>query len=405
MSVASSTVVLGGGYAGVLAAIKLARSNLDVTLVSSSRYFCERIRLHQFGTGQSLSQFALDDLLTPAGVKFRCAHVMKIDLAAKRLELRGGEVLGFDQLVLAAGSVSDRSRVAGAQEHALSITDPQGAARLSEQVATLGDEAARVLVVGAGLTGIELASELAESHPGLRVTLTSPQHPGQAFSKRGQRHLRRVFERLEIELKVGCRVEEITSTHALLENGESIKFERCLWAGSSRGLSFVGRSGLLVAPSGRVVIDQNLRSRSHPFVSVAGDAGIVFKTAERASAMSCQLAMPMGAYVGSRLAREARGLSVPPFRFRAMLRCVSLGRKDAIVQGLRGDETPLPVVITGRVAAKIKEQICRMTVNSFDAECRGTEFRWVKGKLHEDSVKSAQASQASSSVQQEATAS
>ena len=89
----------------------------------------------------------------------------------------------------------------------------------------------------------------------------------------------------------------------------------------------------------------------------------------------------MGAYVADQLSREASGLATKPFRFRAPLRCVSLGRDDAIVQVLRADESPAPLTLVGRPAAKIKESICRMTVSSLASEGDGVHFKWTKGTM------------------------
>lgn len=104
--------------------------------------------------------------------------------------------------------------------------------------------------------------------------------------------------------------------------------------------------------------------------------------------MSCQLAMPMGAYVADRLAAEGGGRNAsagarpsPDFRFRALLRCVSLGRGDGIVQALRADESPARLAVVGRRAAGIKEKICRYTVQSLERERRGSTYRWLGGRV------------------------
>lgn len=376
-----SIAVLGGGYAGVLAAVRLARQGLAATLVSADAVFCERIRLHQLGAGQALPLRPIPELLGEGGCGFVQGRVDAIDLSARRLLLEGGSSIGFDRLVLAHGSRSDRQAVPGAREHALGMAELDDARTLHAEVEALAAAHARVLVVGGGLTGIETAAELAEAHPALRVTLASATHPGDAFCARARRHLLHTLAELGVGLESGAQVTGMEAAAARLADGRRLGFDRCVWAGSFRATPLARDAGLGVDGKGRVLLDAHLRSRSHPFVSVAGDAGVVFTRAGRPSAMSCQLAMPMGAYLADRLAAEARGHEAPPFRFRALLRCVSLGRRDGLVQALRGDESPAPLALTGARAARVKEAICRATVRAFGRERRGRGYAWMKARL------------------------
>jgi NADH dehydrogenase len=374
-------VVLGAGYAGVLASIRLARQGMGVTLVDASESFCERIRLHQLGAGQVRQVHSIEALLQGSGVQFERRCIARIDVAGRRLEATDGTALGFDELILATGSVSDRERVPGAAEHALAMADSRDAQRLSEAVEALARSRARVLVVGGGLTGIETATELAESHPSLQLILSSDVDPAAAFSRGAARHLRKRFSDWRIDVVHGERVTEVAQAEARLAGGGRIQFDACIWAGSFRPGRLAREAGLRVDSVGRAVLDDRLRSRSHPFVSVAGDAGLVLKSPERASAMSCQLAMPMGAYIADRIAAERCAGNTAPFRFRAALRCVSLGRSDAIVQPLRADESAAPAALTGRLAARIKDSICQMTLRAFEGERRGSVYRWMSGTI------------------------
>ncbi len=179
----------------------------------------------------------------------------------------------------------------------------------------------------------------------------------------------------------GERVTEVAEAKARLSGGGRILFDACVWAGSFRPGPLAREAGLRVDKIGCALLDDRLRSCSHPFVSVAGDAGLVLKSPGRASAMSCQLAMPMGAYIADRIAAERRAETTAPFRFRAALRCVSLGRSDAIVQALRGDESAAPFALVGRLAARIKESICEMTLRALEGERRGSAYRWMGGTV------------------------
>ena len=78
-------VVIGAGYAGLLAAARLAgRPGLAVTLVDPAPVFRERIRLHQWATGQRGSLRPLAELIA-AGVVWRQTRATAIDLAGRRV--------------------------------------------------------------------------------------------------------------------------------------------------------------------------------------------------------------------------------------------------------------------------------------------------------------------------------
>src|SRR4051794_34165567 len=115
-------VVLGAGYGGLLAAVRLAgrAPQVEVTLVNQSDLFVERVRLHQYAANQAVRQRQLVDVLAGTRVQFVGGTVDRIDLPARRVLLSGGE-LAYDYLVYALGSVTDLDAVPGACEHAYSI--------------------------------------------------------------------------------------------------------------------------------------------------------------------------------------------------------------------------------------------------------------------------------------------
>lgn len=121
-------VVLGAGYAGLIATARLARYtrklNTRITLVNPSPRFTERLRLHQVAAGQELTDYQIPDLLKGTGVEFRQATATAIDTADRIVTLDDGSVLYYDSLVYALGSATDTSIVPGAADHAWTLDDP-----------------------------------------------------------------------------------------------------------------------------------------------------------------------------------------------------------------------------------------------------------------------------------------
>src|ERR1700739_3088703 len=179
-------VVIGGGYAGTLAANRLhTRRDVAVTLVNPRPSFVERIRLHQLvaDTGTATVDYA--DMLHP-NVALVVDSATEIDAANRQVRLASGSGLRYDYLIYAVGSTFAVPSVPRAAEFAYQICDLAHAHRLRDRVAELHPTAA-VCVVGAGLTGIETAAELAEQRPEGAVTLVCGPTLGPSLSPQGRR--------------------------------------------------------------------------------------------------------------------------------------------------------------------------------------------------------------------------
>ncbi len=378
-------VILGGGYAGATAAIRLARTtrgNARVILVSASDRFVERIRLHERGAGRTLPVRALSSLLRGSGVEVVIGCALAVDEAARTVTVGridgADEVserrLPWDRLVLALGSRPDTS-FPGVREHALALDGP-GAETLAAKLPELsarsasGRGRARVVVVGGGLTGIEAASEIAESWPELQVELVTRGALGDEFSAAARAHFATAFERLKIGVHPRTSVVRVEHGRLVTRDGE-VPFDLCIWTAG-----FVGAplpSGLEVATNdrGQVLVDPFLRSISHPAIYVAGDLASLHVAPPIPVPMGCKTAGPAGAHVADNLVREGLGRPLDPFDFVAPLYCVSLGRRDGVIQRTRPDGCATGPVLRGRLGAWVKELVCRGTVTAFTLERLG----------------------------------
>lgn len=389
-------VIVGAGYAGLLAAARLARApGIAVTLVEPSPVFVERIRLHQRAAGQRIKARALTEFIA-SGVRWLQTRVEAIELEARRVRLADGQAVGYDQLVLAVGSVALRERVPGVREHCLSLqTDAECRA-----IAAAARRGGKAVVVGLGMTGIEAACELAGAHPGLAVTLLGRGALGEGLSAAGEQHLRGALARLGVRVIEGASVEAVAAGQLRLGHGAQEEFSLCVWAAGFRAPTLAAEAGLPVAADGRVRVDASLRVPGHPEVLVIGDAARVevdggaagewtsgrgIGDAARGQAdgaalrMACATAMPMGAHAAEQVLRRLRGEPATPLRFAAAMLCVSLGRGEGLIQLLTPDDRPRARVLRGLPAAVIKEAICRMTVVALRAEARGVRvYRWLQ---------------------------
>lgn len=361
-------VVLGAGYAGVLCALRLARTNARVTLVNAAPHFVERIRLHELATGRAPRPRALADLVAGTGVELHVGWAEAIEPERQQLVVGGRGPLSFDSLVVALGS-EPAAGPDGAREHAAAIAIEAGARRLETALRTLRP-GARVVVIGGGLTALETASEVAERRPDLRVTLATHGRFGDGFSERGRRALNAAFDALRIERLDGIRIAAVERDRVVAEDGSHIASDVTVWAGGLAPNPLVQAAGLALNERGQMLVDSHLRSRSHPHVLGAGDVAAVDGPESRFLRMACASAMPMGAHAADVLAASLRGEPEPAFGLGFVARCVSLGRRRGLIQTTRADDSPRDLVVTGRAGAWVKEAVCRFTLAALGWERR-----------------------------------
>jgi NADH:ubiquinone reductase (H+-translocating) len=354
-------VVLGGGYSGQLAANLAARGGgTRVTLVNERDRFVERVRLHQVAAGQELRERTLTDLLRGTGTRLVVDRITRVDPAAHRIELAAGEPLTYDLLIYALGSRADLESVPGAAEHAHTVAGAEQALALRERVAAGGT----VTVVGGGLTGLEAATELAESLPALKVRLLTGDVLGERLSERGRRHLRHTFGRLGIEVRDQVRVAEVRADGVVLADGEHVPSDVVVWTTGFTVPPLAARAGLEVDDHGRMLVDETMRSVSHSDVYGVGDAAAVRRADGQELRMACATGLPVAQQAVRAIRARLAGREPRPLRFRYVNQCVSLGRKDALIQFVHEDDSPREAVLTGRFAALYKEFVVRFALRT-----------------------------------------
>ena len=367
-------VVLGGGYAGTLAANHLRLDpNIDITLVNPRPVFVERIRLHQLVANSGTATVDYGTLLGD-GIRLVVDSADRIDTADRRVRLTSGAVLNYDYLIYAVGSTGAMPAVPGAAEFAYSVADLESAKRLRYALADLHSDAA-ITVVGAGLTGIETASELAER--GRRVTLVCGGILGPSLSQRGRRSVARQLRKLGVGVLEPHAVSEVRWDAVVLSDGAVVPSAATVWTAGFGVPDLATRSGLRTDALGRLLTDETLTSIDDDRVVAAGDSAAPSGHPLR---MSCQAAGPLGAQAANTVLSRLAGNAPAVVNQAFVGQCISLGRKHATYQLARTDDTPVNAHLGGRVAASLKEAICKGTVWSIRREAaKPGSYLWLKG--------------------------
>ncbi|NGO77779.1 FAD-dependent oxidoreductase [Streptomyces sp. YC504] len=358
-------LVLGAGYAGAGAAGRLAkrlhRDDVALTLVNDEPDFVERVRNHQLAAGQELKYRPFDAMFEGSGMELKVAKVAAVDVDRKTVRVvstAGEEELAYDTLVYALGSRWNDHGVQGAVEHAHEVASRAGALRLRARLESL-EPGQKVLVVGGGLTGVEAVTEIAETHPGLDVALAARGELGDWLSTKGATHLRKVFGRLGITAYEHTSVAAVEADQVKTADGEAVAADVTVWTTGFATHPIAEASGLQVTEGGQIVVDAMMRSVSHPDVYAVGDAGYAMGDTGKPLRMSCATGTPMAWQAADAITAELTGLKQPKMPLRYFQQCVSLGRKEGLIQFVTADDTSKERVLTGRTAALYKELICK----------------------------------------------
>ncbi|MEV6419543.1 FAD-dependent oxidoreductase [Streptomyces sp. NPDC051662] len=364
-------VVLGAGYAGAYVAGTLARrlspADTEITVVNAEPDFVQRLRLHQLAAGQEIKAPQLADVFVGTGIRLRLACVTAVDPERQVVavaDAEGGGELGYDTLLYALGSHAAGRGVPGVAEHAFDVSSRPAALRLRARLDSLSrrDEDGSVLVVGDGLTGIETATEIAESRPGLSVALVARGELGAPLSAGARSHLRRACDRLGITVLEQISVEAVEATRVLCADGTALASDATVWTAGFAVSPIAATSGLEVTENGRIVVDRTMRSVSRPNVYAVGDSAYAIGDNGRPLPMSCASAGYTGMQAASAIVGRLTGRKIPNTKLEYLGNHISLGRRDGILQMVDGEAQAKPKYVGGRKAARIKAGILKMSL-------------------------------------------
>ncbi len=361
-------VVLGGGFAGLAAARRLAKAPLDVVVVDQRNFHTFQPLLYQVATaGLDASDVAYPIrtiLRRYATIRFLHARAQAVDVDQRIVHLSGGSGLSYDYLVVATGATGASFGVPGVAEHALSLYTLDDARRVRNEV-LLALEAAdtdgadgdpgggRVLVVGAGPTGVETAGALSElidvavRHDGLhldpdltRVTLVDIQSrvlPG--LDPRASEYAARALRSRRVDLVLGAQISEVTARGVRLADGRELCAEVVIWvAGVTVDGTLASTLPALTGGGGRVLVRGDLSLDGHPEVYVVGDAAAVSPRRvedggpPRLLPQIAQVAIQSGDHVARQISHRAVDEPTAGFVYRDRGMMATIGRRAAIAQ-------------------------------------------------------------------------
>lgn len=330
-------VIVGGGFAGVKAALLLSsHQNINVTLISSVPDFSYYPQLYHSATGGIMAESAipLTDLLGGKSVELVSDTITGFDQGKKEVIGATKKTYVYDRLILAMGAVTNYFGIQGLEDFSYDIKSPAGADRfkrhLHKQLIEDKKPDTNYVVVGGGPTGVELSAALGDylhritklhglSKPKYHIDLVEaaprilPRSP-EAMSAQVTKRL----QSLGVTVMAGATVKAETADQLQLA-GESLKSKTVVWtAGVSNNPFFKNNADkFTLEKNGKVHVDDHLFGSQN--VYVVGDNAMT-----QFSGMA-QTALHDAVYVSADIVRESNGSSRPPYKAKKPISVIPVG--------------------------------------------------------------------------------
>ena len=349
-------LVIGAGFGGLSFIKAMKDSSAEITLIDSHNFHTFLPLLYQVAsaglTAESIAHPARA-AIRGKNAKFLLDTVIDFEFEQNRVVLTSGQRLDYDQLLIAAGSVTADFGVKGVSEFTLGMKSIDEALvirskvmRALENAAREGQQPVPIVIVGGGPTGVELAGALAElsrvlhkdfpelGPAPLRVTLVeAAEHLLSMFPKSLSEVARRDLKRRGVTVLTNAQVAEVTKQDVALKGGRLLDSELTIWTAGVKGSPLSNlitkRMDLPSRRDERVLVDEQLRPAAEKFpnVFVIGDMAAYLAEDEKPLPMVAPVAMQMGRQV----AKFVTNPDVAGFKYRDKGSMATIGRSDAVV--------------------------------------------------------------------------
>jgi NADH dehydrogenase len=355
-------VILGAGYAGLMAALRLDRKkgNLRIALVSASDRFLERVRLQESIVAPVAARIpSISAFLAGSNIEFLCGRVTSVD-ADKRCarivsDAQEREIM-FDEAIYALGSDVDVDGVPGAAEHAyrLEVAEgPRSPSALRARLQENGSRPMRVITVGGSETAVEVAGEIKTAWPNAEMTMISNSRCGDFKGPRVESAVRMELARLGVTMIDRETIAEVRPAEVMTDKGRGVPFDICVWSGGLRSAPVASLAGLATDPQGRIWVDPNLRSISHSHIIAVGDAAHPVAPTGAPYRLSAFVAIISGAYAADMILAQRANRRLDPFSFSTFGQGVAIGRGGVGFNSYPDDKQSL-FILTGRTARTVR---------------------------------------------------
>ncbi|MFK4568113.1 NAD(P)/FAD-dependent oxidoreductase [Enterococcus sp. UD-01] len=353
-------VILGAGYAGLRALHELQRGNeeLRITLVDQNEYHFEATDIHEVAAGIQTSEritYPIKDVVKKECTTFIQGTVEKIDSDKQLVFLKDHEAISYDYLIVALGYESESFGIPGVEEFSLKMVDIPTSEKVHQHLVaqmkaykeTKDENYLKIVVCGAGFTGIELLGSLVEGKKKLAEIADVAPEKIQLYCVEAVTRLLPMFseklggyginhlKKWGVQFLVGKPIKEIKQdTVVYLDNQETnalaeLNAKTIIWTTGVSGSHVVGASGF-AAKRGRVMVQPDLTDPEHKNVYIIGDCSAVMdQESQRPYPTTAQISLKMGEHAGKNIKAQLKGQPTKAFTFKSLGSVASIGNSHA----------------------------------------------------------------------------
>lgn len=347
-------VLLGGGYGNMRILLRLLPNNLpkdvQITLIDRAPHHSLKTEFYALAAGTTPETHMRVPFPEHERLSIVYGEVVKIDRDNKSIALADGKNITYDELVVGLGCEDNFHNVPGAEENSLSIQNMAKSRKAYDSISAL-PAGATVGIIGAGLSGIELASELRESRSDLQIKLFD-RGPRilKNFPERLSKYVKKWFDKHDVDVVANSNITKVGS-NVLHNHEEQIDVDLVVWTAGIQPVKVV-REMNLENEYGRIAVNQYMQVPVDTSVYIVGDC------AASQFGPSAQLAEEQGEQIVTTLKRvwanEPLPEKMPDIKLKGFMG--ALGKKQGFVY--LADTT-----VTGRIARLMKSGLLWMYKN------------------------------------------
>jgi NADH dehydrogenase len=357
-------VILGGGFGGLAAARALDKS-AEVTVVDRHNFQTFLPLLYQVSTAGLAADhvaYPIRGALRKTDIKFRMGSPILVDHKNKEVKLDSSEVLKFDHLIVALGSVSADFGIPGVNEHALGMKTVHEALTIRAEIMRRFEDLCRfedetklsISVIGGGPTGVEMAGAIAEL---IRGPLKSDQAEAAAniqvslieagprllppFAPSLSERTKKDLEKLGVKVLLNAAVKAIEHRKIILKDDSVLNSEITIWAAGVKGSDAMAQLNL-PTNGNRVAVEPTMQVKNYPNIWALGDIAGALGKDGRPLPMVAPVAIQQGKFIAKQIARLISNKPLTDFKYLDKGSMATIGRNKAIVQ-VRGLKIAGPI--------------------------------------------------------------
>ena len=357
-------VILGGGFGGLAAARALYKS-AEVTVVDRHNFQTFLPLLYQVSTAGLAADhvaYPIRGALRKTDIKFRMGSPISVDHKNNEVKLDSSEVLKFDHLIVALGSVTADFGIPGVNEHTLGMKTVHEALTIRAEIMRRFEDLCRfeddtklsISVIGGGPTGVEMAGAIAEL---IRGPLKSDQadaaaHIQVSLIEAGPRLLppfapslsertKKDLEKLGVKVLLNAAVKAIEHRKIVLKDDSVLNSEITIWAAGVKGSDAMAQLSL-PTNGNRVAVEPTMQVSNYPNIWALGDIAGALGKDGRPLPMVAPVAIQQGKFIAKQIARLVANKPLANFKYLDKGSMATIGRNKAIVQ-VRGVKIAGPI--------------------------------------------------------------